>query len=129
MFAKNMWTSQKKEKPKVEVSTERVDAENKLNERMAAIEKRMASVESEITELAYDIEESSTQGKAEVNSINEDIRNLKQSISDFSEKYDRLANLATHTASMAASKNELMDLVKTLSDCLNHIKDKASLPF
>ena len=128
MFPKNLWPKRNTEHKRADTVVELL-VDSKLADRMAALEKRLAHIESEITEIDYDAEQQKAQANSDNKAMSEEIKKLKSSIESFSDKYESLATLSTHTAAMAASKNELMELVKSLADCLNQIKDKANLPF
>jgi hypothetical protein len=128
MFPKNLWPKRNTEHKRADTVVELL-VDSKLADRMAALEKRLAHIESEITEIDYDAEQQKAQANSDNRAMSEEINKLKSSIEDLSHSYERLTILSTHTAAMAASKNELMELVKSLADCLNQIKDKENLPF
>ncbi len=128
MFPKNLWPKRNTEHKRADTVVELL-VDSKLADRMAALEKRLAHIESEITEIDYDAEQQKAQANSDNRATSEEINKLKSSIEDLSHSYERLTTLSTHTAAMAASKKELMELVESLADCLNQIKDKANLPF
>jgi archaellum component FlaC len=128
MFPKNLWPKRNTEHKRADTVVELL-VDSKLADRMAALEKRLAHIESEITEIDYDAEQQKAQANSDNRVMSEEINKLKSSIKDLSHSYARLTTLSTHTAAMAASKKELMELVESLADCLNQIKDKENLPF
>ncbi len=107
-----------------------------LEDRVAKIEKTLGELKNEDSEISFDLDQIKADAQEDLKNIIAIVENLKtavQSLHDsdksLNERLDRVSNLATSTASMSCSKDELLALVKTLSNALALYHDKANLPF
>jgi chromosome segregation ATPase len=107
-----------------------------LEDRVAKIEKTLGELKNEDSEISFDLDQVKADAQEDLKNIIAIVENLKTAVQalhdsdkSLNERLDRVSNLATSTASMSCSKDELLALVKTLSNALTLYHDKANLPF
>lgn len=107
-----------------------------LEDRVAKIEKTLGELKNEDSEISFDLDQVKADAQEDLKNIIAIVENLKTAVQalhdsdkSLNERLDRVSSLATSTASMSCSKDELLALVKTLSNALTLYHDKANLPF
>jgi len=116
------WNNSQKERT-VNVIVEETKEQTNVDERLSSLSKRILEVEDRLTELEFNLKE-------DLENASEFItKQLQERLTILEAQANRVDNLATSTSNNAASKDELLGLVNSLSSALKSIQDRMDLPF